>query len=220
MRHTTRHLLAPTVGTGVLMAAYLVLRPYGDAGTDAETAEAFAATAWVVSHLLGALALASAGRLALRLADLVDGVTARLARWSGLLGVVLVLPYYGAETFGLHAVGRQALTDPSALALAEEIRSQPLALATFGAGLILLSVAGVAIALTATRALGTPAGWTWPLGLAIALFPAQFALPPAGRIAFSVAYLLVAALFAAATLRLPQAAVDCSESGQELTAQF
>lgn len=218
MRTASRHLLAPTVGTGVLMAVYLLLRPYGDAGDETATAQAFASTAWVVAHVCGALALASVGRLGLRLADLVEGVPARLARWSGLLGAVLVLPYYGAETFGLHAVGRQALTDPSTLALAEEIRNQPVALATFGIGMILLSVSGVAIALSATRGLGMPAWSAWPLGLAIALFPAQFALPPAGRIAFGVAYLIAAGLFTAAVLRLPPAPVSRRRSEQELPA--
>lgn len=210
----SRHLLAPTVGTGVLMAVYLLLRPYGDAGTEVEAAQAFASTAWVIAHVCGALALASVGWLGLRLADLADGGAARLARWSGLLGAVLVLPYYGAETFGLHAVGHQALTDPAALTLAEEIRNQPVALATFGIGLLLLSVAGVAIALTATRGLGMVSWSAWPLGLAIALFPAQFALPPVGRLAFGIAYLLTAALFFAAALRLPSAPHATQLSGE------
>lgn len=41
MRAPARHLLAPIVGTGVLMAVYLLVRPYGDAGgAPAETAAA------------------------------------------------------------------------------------------------------------------------------------------------------------------------------------
>lgn len=201
---TSRHLLAPTVGTGVLMAVYLLLRPYGDTGTDTEIARAFASTAWVLAHVSGALALASVGRLGLRLADLSDGVPARLARWAGLLGAVLVLPYYGAETFGLHAVGQRALTDPGVLEMTDAIRYQPVAVVMFGIGLLLLSVAGVAIALTATRSLAMPSWSAWPLGLAIALFPVQFFVPPTGRMAFGIVYLLAAALFTAAAIGLPR----------------
>lgn len=211
MRVASRHLLAPTVGTGVLMAVYLLLRPYGDAGEPSEAARAFASTAWVVAHLCGALALASVGRLGLRLADLSDGVRARLARWTGLAGAVLVLPYFGAETFGLHAVGQRALTDPSALELVDQIRYQPAAVATFGLGLLLLSAAGIAIGSTA-RSLGMRAWAAWPLGLAIAMFPAQFFVPPAGRVAFGIAYLAAAALFTVGALRLSEPLAEVQPS--------
>lgn len=200
MRAPSRtHLLAPTVGTGVLMAVYLLARPYGDAGDGA--AAAYASTAWVVAHVCGTLALASAARLGLRLSDLSDDVSARLARWSGLLGVVLVLPFYGLETFGLHAIGERALTDPAMLELTDEIRYHPAAIAGFGIGLLLISVAGVAIGVTATRSLTMPAWAAWPLAAAIALFPAQYFVPPGGRIAFGVLYAFAAAVFLAGALR-------------------
>lgn len=213
MRDPARQLLAPTVGTGVLMAVYLLVRPYGDAGSESENAQAFASTAWLVAHVCGALALASVGRLGLRLADLTDSVAARVARWSGLAGAVLVLPYYGAETFALHVIGRQALTDPAALALAEEVRNVPVALATFGIGLVLLMVAGVAIGIAATRALALRPAWAaWPLAALIALFPVQFFVPPAGRMAFGVLYALAAALFAVAAVRSRNLAADVPAS--------
>lgn len=202
MRDPARQLLAPTVGTGVLMAVYLLVRPYGDAGSESETAQAFASTAWLVAHVCGALALASVGRLGLRLADLTDSVAARVARSSGLAGAVLVLPYYGAETFALHVIGRRALTDPAALALAEEVRNVPVALATFGIGLVLLMVAGVAIGIAATRALALRPGWAaWPLAALTALFPVQFFVPPAGRMAFGVLYAASAAVLVLGVLR-------------------
>lgn len=202
MRAPVRQLLAPTVGTGVLMAVYLLVRPYGDAGTETETAQAFASTAWLVAHVCGALALASVGRLGLRLSDLTDSVAARVARWSGLAGAVLVLPYYGAETFALHVIGRHALSDPAALALAEEVRNVPEALVTFGIGLVLLMVAGIAFGVAASRALSLRPDWAaWPLAVAIALFPVQFFAPPTVRIAFGVLYALAAALFAVAVIR-------------------
>ncbi|QFG68417.1 hypothetical protein [Ornithinimicrobium pratense] len=203
---TSRHLLAPTVATGVLMAAYLLLRPYGDAQEDSTAvAEAFASLYWVVAHVCGALALASFALLALRLVDFDDRPATRMARWSGLLGVVLVLPYYGAETFGLHAVGRAALSgNTSALDLVDSIRNQPVALTMLGLGLLLLAGSGIAVALAWQHRPRTPGpvAWAaWPLGLAVALMLPQFYLPPAGRMAFGVTFLLAAVVLAVAVWR-------------------
>lgn len=202
MTAPTTGLVAPTVGTGVLMAAYLLLRPYGDAGgpTGAAAAAAFASPWWIVAHLCGALALASAGRLALRLSDVVPGPLARTARWTGLAGAVLVLPYYGAETFGLHALGRAAVAgDPAVLALVPEVRDQPAATATFGLGLLLLAVSGTLVALAWQRSSGSAAAW--PLGVLLALVLPQFYLPPAGRMAFGVLYAVAAAVLVVALAR-------------------
>lgn len=184
---TTRHLIAPTIATGVLMAGYLLLRPYGDVEQGAAMAEAFASPAWVAAHILGALALASFARLALRVADLGDSTTARIGRFTGLAGAVLVLPYYGAETFGLHAVGSRALADPGTLELVAPIRNQPAALTMFGLGLVLLAVAAVCVG----RVLGRPA---WPLAATMALVLPQYFLPPFARMAFGVATLIAAVI--------------------------
>jgi len=184
---TTRHLIAPTIATGVLMAGYLLLRPYGDVEQGAAMAEAFASPAWVAAHILGALALASFARLALRVADLGDSTTARIGRFTGLAGAVLVLPYYGAETFGLHAVGSRALADPGTLELVDPIRNQPAALTMFGLGLVLLAVAAVCVG----RVLGRPA---WPLAATMALVLPQYFLPPFARMAFGVATLIAAVI--------------------------
>lgn len=188
------YLAAPLIGTGLLMAVYLLTRPYGDAAAadTLEAAQAFASPWWVASHLCGALALASFGRLALRVSDLIDRSPARIGRWTGLAGVVLVLPYYGAETFGLHAVGREALaTGPGVLSLVDDIRDHPAALVTFGLGLLLLAISGVCVALAWQRARGSRTAW--PLGILVALVLPQFFLPPAGRMAFGVAYAAAAA---------------------------
>ncbi len=201
-------LLAPTVGTGALMAAYLLLRPYGDAtGAGASTAAAFASTTWVVSHLCGALALVSVGRLALRLADVDGGRTARAARTTGLAGAVLVLPYYGAETFALHVLGQRALAgDTAALALAEAVREQPVAVTTFALGLLLLAATGPLLALAWQRRGPAPAWAAWPLAVAIVLFPAQFFLAPEGRMAYGVGYAVTAMILAVAVVGSDRAA--------------
>lgn len=197
-----RKLLAPIIGTGAMMAAYLLLRPYGDmpAGSaqSLDQARAFASPLWVAAHLFGAGAIASFGRFALRLSDGDDAFSARLARWSGLAGVVLVLPYYGAETFALHEIGQAALAgDPGVLALVDPIRNHPAALATFGLGLLLLAVSGVTVALVWHRRHAGMRGWAaWPLGTGMALLLPQFYLPPTGRMVFGVVYAVAGALLA------------------------
>lgn len=200
---TPRHLLAPTVGAAVLMALYLLIRPYGDAGSTTEAAQAFASTRWIVAHVCGALALASIGSLGLRLADLYPSRSARLARWSGLAGAALVLPYYGAETFGLHAVGARALWDPAAFDLVDQIRNQPVAMTMFALGLVLIAVAGIAIPLAWSRARrpGADSRAAWPLGVLIAVFTVQFSLPPAGRIAYGVVFVAAAVVLVVALVR-------------------
>lgn len=220
-----RHVLAPTVGAGVAMAVYLVLRPYGDAAPDPLTrAAAFAAPMWVVAHVAGLLALASYARLALRVADLHVGVAARLARWAGLVGAMLALPYYGVEAVGLHVVARRALAaggptgvDVGLLGLVDELRREPIVLGLFGVGLLLLAVSGAALALawrglaSATGATGArPPAWiyraAWPTGLLMALFVPHYLLPPAGRIAYGLIFLAATALLAAAAWRLDRSA--------------
>lgn len=208
MQRHHRSLTLPAVGTGVLMAAYLLLRPYGDHGssTSPEAAAAYASNLWIVAHLAGALALAQLARLALRMDDLLDTSLTNTARWSGLAGAVLVLPYYGAETFGLHAIGRAGLADPAAMPLVDEVRNHPAALTTFGLGLVLLAASGVAAAVAwrhgvVNGQLPGPTWALWPLAVAVALVLPQFYLPPTGRMLFGVAYLAAALVLAAASRR-------------------
>ena len=132
-----------------------------------------------------------------------------MARWSALIGLVLVLPYYGAETFGLHAIGAAVVEGgPATPALADDLRSQPAALSLFGAGLLLLAGSAVATGMAWRRLVVATGGErrlvraAWPLVVAVALFAAQFYLPPLGRIAFGLAYLGVALLWLVAATRL------------------
>ncbi|MGB3829197.1 MAG: hypothetical protein WA962_10520 [Ornithinimicrobium sp.] len=209
MRSTdTRHLVMPTVSAGVLMAAYLLMRPYGDAtsSTSPEAAAAFASGWWVVAHLAGALALVQLARLGLRIDDLLSTTTTMIARWSGLSGAALVLPFFGAETFGLHAIGRLGRTDPAVLSLVEDVRGHPAALTTFGIGLALLAVSGVSTALawqgaTRTGRWAGPPWAAWPLGIGATLVLPQFYLPPTGRMAFGVAFGIAALILAAIAAR-------------------
>lgn len=196
---SVRDLPMPAGASGVLMALYLLLRPYGDSpgvvSSPQVQADAFASVWWVAAHCCGALALVMFAWLALRLSDLESrSFAARIGRWSGLSGAVLLLPYFGAETFALHVIGTKAAAGRlDLLALVPEIRNQPVAITTFGLGLLLLAVSGIALALAWARRTGS---WlAWPLGVAAALVLPQFYLPPVGRMIFGVVYLAAAALF-------------------------
>lgn len=207
--HTTdaRHLVMPAAASGALMALYLLMRPYGDTSAAASTqAAAFASGWWVAAHLTGALALVQLARVGLRIDDLLSSTRTRVARWGGLAGALLVLPYFGAETFGVHAIGRAGLSDPAVLSLVDEVRNHRAALTTFGLGLLLLAVSGVATALAWQQAvhsgLWSAPGWAaWPLGIAATLVLPQFYLPPTGRMAFGLAFAGAAAILAVAAQR-------------------
>ena len=191
-----RPLLVPTVATGVLMAAYLLLRPYGDAH-DGTAAQAYASPWWVVSHLCGILALTAFAVLLGRLARTLPGRGLSVANALALPGVVLVALYYGAETFAL-AVVAQALPQADALALVAAIRNHPVAMTAFALGLVGLGVAAL-LAARAWQRSAPAAGWAlWPLAVLVALVLPQFFLPVAGRMAFGVAYAIAAAVFARA----------------------
>lgn len=165
---------------GLLFVAYPALRPYSDETTLAGAA-AMGSTRWVVSHVLGVLAFV------LLAAGLRQVASVRSAAVTAA-GVALVLPYYGAETFGVQVIARRALAtgDPSLLALVEELRMGPIAVATFGAGLVLLAVGGVLTA-RAVRRTGTLArlgGLLSATGLV--LYAPQYLAPGALRTAHGV----------------------------------
>lgn len=215
---STRTLLAPIMGMGTAMSLYLLLRPYGDAsGNPDESAAAFASPWWLVSHLFGMLAIAQLGRLSLRLDDLAVASgerswSTRSGRTLALVGMALSLPYYGVEAFGLHVVGRAHLANPGAgaILLAEQIRSQPAALAVFGLGLLALAAAAVLVGINWSRLGG--GAWAWPLAVVLALFAPQFALPPAGRVAYGLLIAGLAALWlVGAAVRRRRAAAEAAD---------
>lgn len=219
-------LTAPLITSGTLMAAYLLLRPYGDtSGDQAHTAAAFASWQWVASHVSGLLALAAWAWLTQRLVDTSRShgtpthisLSARVARGTGLAGALLALPYYGAETFGLHALGRAHQADATfALTeLTDAVRNQPVALTLFAVGLLALAASGIATALT-WRQLATTRRWAaWPVGVLLALFLPQFYLPPTGRMAYGVAFAVAAVSLAVAarTQRRPMGVQHTTEAG-------
>jgi len=161
----TRSLALATAG--VRFVVYPLLRPWGDASPDGAGA-AFASPFWLVAHLaaMAAFALVGFGLTA------VPG-RAALATW--IAGTALVLPYYGAEAFALHALAGE----PNVAALAEQIRMGATQLAVFGLGLGLLAAAGVLTAIAMRRA-----GVVF--AAAMVLYLPQFFADPAVRIAHGV----------------------------------
>lgn len=164
---------------GALFVIYPALRPY-TSETGLDGAMAFGSDRWVLAHLGGMLAFGclAAGSWVL------TGRT--MARVGMVLGVGLILPYYGAETFGLHAIGRAAMQHGAGnlAAVTEAVRYNPVAISMFGAGWILLAVAGVAVARVLwTR--GIQAGAVL-IGGGMVLYLPQFFGPPWLRIAHGV----------------------------------
>src|SRR5438309_1011686 len=101
---------------GVLFLLYPAIRPFSDE-TSLQGAAAFASTAWILAHMLAMVGftLVMLGLLGLYLAFRATAVEG-IAFWAlavGLLSIGLLLPFYGGEAFGLHAIGEEALRQRS-----------------------------------------------------------------------------------------------------------
>lgn len=172
---------------GAAFALYPALRPYADERTLAGLA-GMASTRWLTAHLLGMLGFAL---LPVALGTLGASAPAarprplRLARALAYAGVVGTLPYYGAEAFGLHAVGAYATAtgDLALLSVIDGVRYEPAAITLFGVGLLAVAAAGV---LTWLASAGSPRGRQVAAGLlalALVLFLPQFFAPAPLRVA-------------------------------------
>lgn len=164
--------------SGILFILYPAVRPFSDEKS-LLGAQAFASSAWILAHLFAMLAfiLLALGLLGLSIA-LQQASIERLAL-AGLavtwLGVGLLLPFYGAEAFGLHAIGQQAVAQHNAglLSLANDVRTGP-GLTIFLIGLILLAI-GAIIAAAAIWRSRTLSRWSGvPLAVGLALYIPQF----------------------------------------------
>ena len=172
---------------GLLFVLYPAIRPFSDEKS-LEGAAAFGSTAWIVAH-----SLAIVGFVLLVLA--MFGVylvvqQSPVERWQryalvlSWLGVGLTLPFYGAEVFGLHAIGQSALNrrDPSLVALAADVRGEP-GIWFIVVGLLLLAVGMVLFAVAAWRSRILVRWIGIPLAVAFALYLPQFMTPQAVRVA-------------------------------------
>ena len=189
------------VAAGILFVLYPAVRPWHDESTMDGARAAMSADAWVAAH-----AFAMVGFVLLMLGFYAARryVGAPALVMSGI-GVGLILPYYGAEDFGLHAAARQPTVD--ILTVADATRNNPVAITMFGAGLILLAVGAVWAAVAVWRAAVLPRHSAVLLGLAFALFLPQFYTAPALRITHGVLVGIGCAWFALALWRARPAVV-------------
>ena len=164
---------------GLSFVLYPAIRPFSsEVGMDG--ARAFSSPSWVVAHSLGiaAFVLVALGALGvpLRLRETASAERTTVAMSMMWIGVGLTLPYYGAEAFGLHAVGQHVLAqnDPAALQpLAHAIRWEA-GIWFIVVGLLLLAVGSVLLAATVWRS-GVFARWSAiPFAVGLFLYLPQF----------------------------------------------
>lgn len=195
--------------SGVAFAAYPLLRPYGPE-VGAGFADDLASPSWLAAHVLGMLGFTA---LAFALRALV--ATGTPWRWTGRplreaetrmwLALALLLPYYGAEAYGLNAVGRHAQDgDTGVLAVADSFRFAPFEVTTFAAGLLLLVLVGGRLVHGTWTAGGSTRVGGLLAGVGLASYLPQFFTAPELRMAHGVVLglgLLVLARSAARPIR-------------------
>jgi hypothetical protein len=182
--------------SGLLFLGFPVVRPFFETSPDPfVVAQGFASTNWVVAHMLGMggfilLPLGFFGLYEyLRPAPIwKTALSALVITW---IGAGLVLPYFGAEAFGLQVIGQQALvlrrTDVAAVA--NTLRFGP-AIFPFGLGLILVAIGAILAAIAVWRSRDLPKWSAVLLAIGFALYIPQFLTTQPVRVAHG---LLIAA---------------------------
>jgi hypothetical protein len=191
--------LAFTV-SGILFVLYPAIRPFSDESS-LQGALAFASSSWVLAHSLAMLGfiLLALGLLGLYLRLQATSVE-RTALWALVLswiGVGLTLPYYGAEVFGLHAIGQEALRqqNPGLLSLVNAVRWEQ-GIVFILAGLSLLAVGTILFAIAIWRS-GILLRWSGiPLAIGFALYIPQFTTSQFVRVGHGLFILLACLVLA------------------------
>jgi hypothetical protein len=196
--------------SGLCFLLYPALRPFSSE-TGMDGARAFGSSSWIVAHSLGIAAFALLGLgafgLYLRLQDTTAGermVGAVVLIW---VGVAVTLPYYGAEMFGLHAVGQKALArnEPALVKpFTHSIRWEA-GIYFIVAGLLLLALGAVVLATAVWRS-GLLQRWSaLPLAAGLLLYIPQFSAPQSIRIVHGM-LMLAGCCWLAWNLAAPQQA--------------
>lgn len=177
----------PFVISGIAFALYPMIRPFSDEAS-MQGAAAFASVEWMVSHILGMIAFTFLPLGFLGIFNTLEKgsltSSAYNAVWLSIIGIGFTLPYYGGETFGLHAIGNEALRQQSEnlVGLEAIVRSGP-GLVMFVIGLILLSVSSLIISVVLWKS-GKYLKWSGvPLAIGMILYLPQFLLDQPFRIA-------------------------------------
>lgn len=190
---------------GALFVLYPAIRPFSDEKS-LRGAAAFASSSWVLAHTLAiaAFVLLLLGMLGLyqHLRDTPAGSGALRALVLSWIGVGLTLPYYGAETYGLHAIGQEALRrqDPTLVPLSDSVRFGT-GIGLIMAGLILLAVGAILFATALWRSETFPRWTGLPLAVGFALYLPQFTTPQPVRIAHGLLVAIACLLLAWGLLR-------------------
>ena len=197
---TTRAAAALGVA-GLAFVAYPILR-----GSAVETglsgAALYARPAWVLAHVLGMLGF-------VLLAVGLPAIDERAGRWASW-GTFAVLPYYGAEAFGLHALGVRVLQtgDADMTVAADMFRYQPVAITIFALGWLAFGAVGVRLLIMARGRRGALRTGLLLTGIALLTYLPQFFLPPAGRIGHGLVLGIGLIVIAYAVLRSTEHAVQ------------
>ncbi|MBU9711186.1 hypothetical protein [Evansella tamaricis] len=172
---------------GILFVIYPSLRPYSDEIT-MEGAIAFASTEWLISHILAIIAFTLLPLGLLGVHHSLQGKMAhKLSYWAFILSLValgLILPFYGGETFGLHAIGQKAIEQQSIglLSQADIVRSG-VGLVMFLTGLLLLAIAAIIVAIAIWKSSNYSKWIGIPFAIGMILYSGQFLVGPQLRIA-------------------------------------
>ena len=113
-----------------------------------------------------------------------------------------MLPYYGAEDGGLHAIAGPAGPRAGLLGLVHAVRYQPLAMTIFGTGLLLLAAAAIMAAIAVWRSDVLPRASGILFATGMVLFLPQFFGPAAVRIGHGI-LLAIGSIILAAALWAP-----------------
>jgi len=175
---------------GLFFILYPAIRPFSDE-TSLQGAAAFASTSWIVAHILAMLGFILVGLGLFALYGTLQNAPAERLAFLALvmtwIGAGLTLPYYGAEAFGLHVLGQEAIRQHSTaiVHLAEDVRYGP-GIFLFGPGLLLLGI-GAALAAIAVWKSGALPKWSGvPFALGFALYVPQFFTNQPIRVAHGV----------------------------------
>lgn len=200
---------------GILFVVYEAAAPRRDQ-TTLEGAESWTSAGWAVAHIAAivGLILIPLGYGAIRgfLEGTKNEKTAFLAATIGYIGSALTISYYGAEVYGLKAIGQRAVEngDATMTEVGEAFRYDPTAMGVFLIGLVLIAIAAVLAAVAVWRS-GTISRWSAvPLAILLVTMLPQYFLPHAGRIVWG-ALVTVAALWLAAALWKASAQVPAKE---------
>lgn len=160
--------------SGILFVLYPALRPFSDE-TTLQGAAAFSSTEWLVSHILAIIAfiLLPLGFLGVHYS--LQKTLTFSAFVFCLIGVGLTLPFYGGETFGLYAIGLEAINQQSAdlISQADIVRSG-VGLIMFVIGLFLVGIASLMLAVAIWKSGKHQKIIGIPLALGMCLYLPQF----------------------------------------------